>query len=311
MSKTSPKGNEQPLTEVKTAFQLTGLNLRLDEIVPTKQVTPGIRSSVKYNQIASSIGEVGIIEPLVVYPLGGVKGRYILLDGHLRLDVLKQSGASEVRCIMSTEQESFIYNKKVNHLATIQEHYMILRAIENGVSEQRIAKALNVNVASIRKKANLLDGICPEAVELLKTKHIVPGAFRILKKMKPLRQVEVAELLVAAGNYSMPYVKALHAATHRELLLSPTESKKMYGLSPEQMAKMEREIEGLHRDLSLMEESYGTEAINLVLARSYLLRLLANSRVSRYLSQHHGDLLLAIRTVVEEAAPAADAASSS
>lgn len=290
--------------DVKMAFRQDGLTLRLTDIVPTKQVTPAMRTSVKYKQIAASIAEIGIIEPLVVYPLAGQAGKYVLLDGHIRLDVLKQREEVEVRCIVSTEEEGFIYNKKVNHLATIQEHYMILKAIENGVSEQRIAKALNVNVAHIRRKVNLLDGICPEAVELLKNRHVAPPAFKILKKMKPLRQGEVAELLVAAGNFSMPYVKALYAATKRDLLVKDDESKKAFGLTPEQMARMEREIEGLQRDLKLIEESYGTETINLVLARAYLLRLLGNNRVMRYLSQHHGDLLTALKTVVEEATPA-------
>jgi ParB-like chromosome segregation protein Spo0J len=289
--------------DLKAGFQLKAVTLPLGNIVPTKQVTPGIRLSVKYKQIAASVAEVGVIEPLVVYPMNGAAGKYVLLDGHLRLDVLKQNGATEARCIVSIEEEGFTYNKKVNHLATIQEHYMILRAIENGVSEQRIAKALNVNVSQIRKKVNLLDGICPEAVELLKNKQIAPGAFKVLKKMKPLRQVEVAELLVAAGNFSLPYVRALYAATNRELLLGSVESKKAFGLTPEQLAKMEREVEGLQRELKLIEESYGTETLNLVLARAYLLRLLSNNRVMRYLNQHHADLVVALKTVVEEAGP--------
>lgn len=79
-----------------------------------------------------------------------------MLDGHMRLDVLKQRGAAEAHCIVSVEEEGFTYNKRVNHVAPIQEHYMILRAIESGGSEGRIAKALCVNVSKIRSKVNLL-----------------------------------------------------------------------------------------------------------------------------------------------------------
>ena len=43
---------------------------------------------------------------------------------------------------------------------------MILNAIKKGVSEERLARALNVNIASIRTKRNLLTGICPEAVRV-------------------------------------------------------------------------------------------------------------------------------------------------
>ncbi len=93
-------------------------------------------------------------------------------------------------------------------------------------------------------------------------------AFRILKKMKPLRQVEVAELLISSGNYSMPYLRALYAATNRDLLIPGTEAKKAFGLTPEQLGKMEREVEGLQRELKLIEESHGTETLNLAIASS-------------------------------------------
>jgi len=158
---------------------------------------------------------------------------------------------------------------------------------------------IHVQNPRTRNKVVFLDGICQEAIDLLKNKHIAAQAFKILKKMKPLRQVEVAELLVAADNYSMSYVKALYAATNRALLLDEDKPKKVDGLSAEQMLRIEREIEGLQKDLKLIEESYGTEMLNLVLARAYLLKLLDNARVVRYLTQNHSDLLAALRTVVD------------
>ena len=284
---------------LKKAFRVEGISLKLADIVPSKQLKAFVRAGRKYKQIAASIAEVGIIEPLVEFPLNAEAGKFMLLDGHLRFDVLQQRGAADAPCLISTEDEAYTYNKRVNRLATIQEHYMILKAIDNGVSSQRIARALDVNISSIRQKVNLLDGICQEAVDLLKTKHIAAQAFKILKKMKPLRQVEVAELLVAANNYSMSYVKALYAATNRALLLDEDKPKKVDGLSAEQMLRMEREIEGLQKDLKLIEESYGTEMLNLVLARAYLFKLLDNARVVRYMAQNHADLLAALRTVVD------------
>jgi hypothetical protein len=287
------------ITSVKRGFQAEGILLPLTQIVPSKRVQGLVRGSRKYRQIAASIAEIGIIEPLVVYPLAGATGKYVLLDGHLRYDVLQQRGITEALCLIAIEHEAYTFNKRVNRLATIQEHFMILRAIDSGVSEQRMARALDVDIQSIRQKVSLLDGICPEAVELLKHKHIAANAFRILKKMRPLRQVEVAELLLAANNFSMSYVKALFAATNQSLLLETEKPKRLHGLSPEQMQKMEREIEGLQKDLKLIEESYGTEMLNLVLARAYLLKLLNNQRVLRYLGQNHGELLAALRSVVD------------
>jgi hypothetical protein len=285
--------------KVKKGFRVEGVSLKLVDIVPSKQIKYFVRNGRKYKQIAASIAEVGIIEPLVVFPIAGQSDKYMLLDGHLRFDVLQQAGAMEAPCLVSTEDEAYTYNKRVNRLATIQEHYMILKAVESGVSSERIARALDVNISAIRQKVNLLDGICPEAIDLLKTRHIAALAFRILKKMKPLRQVEVAEMLVAANNCSMSYVKALYAATNRALLLDEDQPKVVDGLSAEHMLRMEREIEGLQKDLKLIEESYGSEMLNLVLARAYLLKLLNNTRVVRYLAQNHGDLLTALQTVVD------------
>ena len=70
---------------------------------------------------------------------------------------------------------------------------MIVRAVERGVPEEKIAKALNVNVASIVRKRTLLDGICEEATDLLKDKMVSGKVFGILKRMKAFRQIECAD----------------------------------------------------------------------------------------------------------------------
>lgn len=285
--------------KVAMAFDPSGLVLPITNILPLKQVTPSFRSSEKYRQVLSSVREVGIIEPLVVFPQKDNASAevYLLLDGHLRLEILKQIGETNARCLIATDDEAFTYNKRVNRMATIQEHIMILRAIRSGVSEERIAKVLNVDVASIRQKRDLLNGVCHEAAEILKNKHIPPGVFAFLKKMKPMRQIEVAELLVASGNFSKPYAKALLAATPVDMLLDPEKHKAVQGLTPEQITKMEQEMEALQRDLRLIEESHGDNVLNLVLARGYLEKLFDNTRVTRYLTQHHVDLFRELQTV--------------
>src|SRR6266478_2304306 len=198
---------------VKMAFEEAELRLAIAHIQPLKLVSSAIKKTPKYVQIAASIREVGIVEPPVVARDHSEPGKYLLLDGHLRIDVLKDMGETDVTCLVSTDDEAFTYNKRVNRIAIIQEHRMILKAIENGVSEERIAKSLNVDVASIRRRRKLLDGICAEAAELLKEKHIALNTFSELKKLAPIRQIEAAELMVAMNNFSNSYVRSLVAAT--------------------------------------------------------------------------------------------------
>jgi RepB plasmid partitioning protein len=268
-------------------------------ILPLKTLRQQMKASHKYQQVLSSVREIGIIEPLIVFPQNGKMDSFVLLDGHIRLEVLKQIGETHARCLIAKDDETYTYNKRINRMATIQEHAMILRATRNGVSEERIAKVLKVDIGSIRQKRDLLNGICKEAAEILKNRRVSLGVFSLLRKMKPMRQIEVAELLTTTGNFSVPYVKALFAASQSEMLNEPDKHKVVQGLTPDQVAKMEKEMEALQRDLGLIEESHGNQVLNLVLARGYLVKLFGNSRVARYLNQNHPDLCRELLTMSE------------
>jgi hypothetical protein len=281
--------------QVALAFGTQGLILPITSILPLKPIKGAIKSSQKYLQVLASIREIGVVEALIVFPQKD--GTYLLLDGHVRLEALKCIGETHVHCLVATDDETYTYNKRVNRMATIQEHVMILKAIRSGVPEDRIAKVLRVDVGSIRQKRDLLTGICREASEILKNKYVALGVFGILRKMKPMRQIEVAELLVATGNFSVPYAKALFAATQPDMLVEPDKHKTVKGLTPEQIAKMEKEMEVLQRDLKLVEESHGNQVLNLVLARGYVSKLFGNARVTRYLDQHHAEIFHELQTM--------------
>jgi hypothetical protein len=277
--------------DIKIGFETDTVRVPLSKITPLKLIAQTVRESEKFQQIVASIREVGVIEPPVVAPKKKPSDPYLLLDGHLRVEALKILGESDVTCLVSTDDEAFTYNKHISRLSPIQEHRMILEAIKRGVSEAKIARALNLNVANIVRKRNLLDGICPEAVDLLKDKMVAGNAFNALRRMKATRQIEAATLMNDAGIYSVSYVNALLAATPQSMLLNPTAPKKVKGLSEDQMARMEAEMDSLHGEYRLIEDSHGTNVLNLTVARSYLATLLENQRVSKYLGNHHPEFL--------------------
>jgi hypothetical protein len=102
---------------------------------------------------------------------------------------------------------------------------MILRALERGVQEAHLARALDVNIGTIRNKRNLLDGICPEVVELLKEQQFSTKVAQLLRKMKPARQIECAELMCSLRNFSISYAQALLAATPQAQLVEAQRSR--------------------------------------------------------------------------------------
>lgn len=290
------KSNSAP---VKMAFEGKGAVIALTAIQPLRVVAPAVRKSAKYAQIAASIREVGIIEPPVVVREKGSIGRFLLLDGHIRIAVLSEMGVEEVACLISTDDEAFTYNKRVSRLATVQEHKMILNAVESGVPEDRIARALNINIKTLKEKKNLLDKICPEAAGLLSDKHVPLGVFGMLRKMAPTRQIEAGELMVSMNKYTLNYARSLLAATPPDQMANDAKPKVVRGLNTEQMALMERESSALDRAFKLAEQSYGEDRLALVIAKGFLTKLLGNARVARFLTQNHSELLPELRKIAE------------
>lgn len=168
---------------------------------------------------------------------------------------------------------------------------MILKAIESGVSEQRIAAALAVNVSFIRQKRDLLHGLAAEAVTLLKDRRATAGAIRELKKVKPMAQIEMVEMMISVNNFSGEYARCLLAATPPEHFVEGEKAKAVTGMTPEQVARVERELAAVCKDFRRREESYGKATLNLVFAGAYLRKLLDSAPVVRFLSQRHPDIL--------------------
>lgn len=284
------------MNEVKVAFERQVVLLSPHEILPSKILSPEVRERIKYKRIISSVAQMGLIEPLVV--ARQKDGSYLLLDGHVRLNALLEQEATEARCIVADDDETFTYNKRVNRLAPIQEHYMIVRALERGVSREKLARALDVDVRVIEQRRHLLRGISPEVAELLKDKPAGQTTFQKLRKMKPIRQLEVAELMVSANKYTASYVKALLATSKPADLHRPDQLKRATGLSTEQMARLEREMASVSEDYKELEISYGDDMLVLVIAAGFLERLLSKPEIERFLTERHPEFVENFRAIV-------------
>ncbi|WP_245930862.1 plasmid partitioning protein RepB C-terminal domain-containing protein [Methylobacterium radiodurans] len=286
--------------QVHIGFERRVVIIRLTDILPLRRLAPNVARSKRYARIATSIAEVGVIEPLPISK-ANAEGKHLLLDGHLRYYVLCERGEERVRCVIEEDDESFTYNKRVNRLATVQEYYMIQRALERGASAEKVARALGMDVKSLTRRRTMLDGISAEVIELLKDRTVSKAIFDALRKMKPLRQYEAADLMIQAGNLTTGYAKALLAGTKQGDLVAPEKPKRLNGLSPEQMARMERELEVVSRDFKAVERTFGDDVLHLVLASRYVSRLIANGNVVAYLRKRHGDMLAELQTIVAAA----------
>jgi len=273
------------MTPINFAFLLKPLTLPFEKLLPSKVHLEDLQKSHKYRQIRESIREIDLIEPLSIGPVDRKTGQHLLLDGHIRLLAMRELGHTEFPCLVASDDETYTYNNRISRLSTIQEHLMIRRAVDRGVPAERLAKTLCFDISSFQKRLSLLDGICPEAAELLKDRRFSLAVAAALKKMKPTRQVECAELMISANTLTLPYARSLLMATVPEMLVKKKQ-RNLKGITVEQMDRMEREMASLQGLYKTAEQTYGDDMLNLVLARGYLIKLLENAQVSRFLIQH-------------------------
>jgi ParB-like chromosome segregation protein Spo0J len=284
------------MSEGRVAFEMRKREVELTRLLPTK-VVKDPQNMKRYRAIVDSIPEIGLIEPLMVYPTAPGAENWLVLDGHLRLLAVKQLAWKSVEVIVASEDERYTYNARVNRLPPIQAHKMIVKAVKNGVKPERIAKALSMPMSTLSALINLLDGINPEAVELLKDKQITAEAIRLLRKVTGMRQVEIAELLVSANNFTRSYAEALVLSTPQDQMVSPNEEKKKAGMTAEELARMEREMEALEQDFKGIEKNYTDHMMSLTLARGYIKKLLGNAKVARFLKTNHADICAEFETI--------------
>lgn len=62
---------------------------------------------------------------------------------------------------------------------------------------------------------------------------------------------------------------------------------------------MEREMSNLQGQYKMVEQTYGQDVLNLVLAKGYLARLLENKSVARYLKQRQPEVLAESEVIMQ------------
>lgn len=162
-------------------------------------------------------------------------------------------------------------------------------------------KALGIKVGSVRRRQRMLDGICPDAADILRDTDCPLNVFDTLRRMMPLRQIEAAKLMVGQNNFTGVFAKALLAATPEKLLVQPRKSRPGTdkSVSGEQIARMERELASLQTQVKSVEETYGIDNLHLTVALGYVRKVQGNARVTHWLSQHRQEYLTEFQTIAE------------
>lgn len=268
-------------------------------LTPLKPLQARIKKTKKYQQIVASIRAIGIVEPPVILADRNNPGGYYILDGNLRVEALKELNIDTVECLLSTTDDTFTYNRRVNRLAAAQDRRMIMQAINRGVPQQRIADTLGLGISSIRRRVKMLDGICDEVRDMLAEKSCPMRLFDILRQMMPLRQIEAAELMVGSMNYSMIFAKAILSSSKPHELIKKETDKPTDENLREAMARQEKELAALQVNIKSIEETFGEDTLLLTVTKGYLKKLLSNAKIVMWLSQKYPEYLAEFQIIAE------------
>lgn len=188
--------------------------LRISEIEPNKNQPRKNFDSEALKQLADSITEHGIIQPLIVKSLPN--GNYQIVAGERRWRAAKMAGLSEVPVVIrddlseeQTAQIAMIENLQRENLNPIEEALGYKELIDKyNMTQEKLAKALGKARSSIANSLGLLS--LPNGVqELLRNGSLSAGHCKALKKVKdPALMTELAHK-AAGGELSVRQVESI------------------------------------------------------------------------------------------------------
>lgn len=285
---------DMPFNGPRKVFEDVCVCVPLDKLTPLKFPEPSVKHTPKYQQILSTVRAVGLVEPPAVMRDPENAQRYLLLDGHLRVEALKDLGIKDVNCIIATNDDTYSYNKRINRLSAAQDHKMIARAIELGVTKDIIARLFGLSEKTIRQRSRLLTGVCQEAADKLADKQCPAKIFEILKKMVPVRQIEVVDIMMDQDNYSVQHGNSLLRMTPPNQLAKAKENAR----GEPRADSIAQQMSALRAHNRNVEEKYAADAGHWLTIEVFLKDLLNRQPLVRWLTDNKPQALEQLRSIV-------------
>ena len=160
-------------------------------------------SEEELTELADSIREQGVVEPLVVRPLEG--GRFEIIAGERRWRASQQAGMPDVPCVVreySDEEAAavtLIENLQREDLTPIEEAVAFRRMVEEfELSVTALAKRLGRSRPSVANQIRLLD-LVPQLREMVDGGELKAGSARAMLGLSEADQLALAKETVKKG----------------------------------------------------------------------------------------------------------------
>ena len=183
------------------------VTLRLSQIEPNRDQPRKIFSEEALNELADSIREHGVLQPLLVRPLPG--GSYQLVAGERRWRASRMAGLQEVPVVireMDEEQAmeiALIENLQREDLNAIEEATGYKQLMERyGMTQEQVAKRVGKSRPAIANALRLLN-LPPKVMDMVGEGEVSPGHARALLAFDDQDRIEEIAQKVKTGKYSV------------------------------------------------------------------------------------------------------------
>ena len=183
------------------------VTLRLSQIEPNRDQPRKIFSEEALNELADSIREHGVLQPLLVRPLPG--GSYQLVAGERRWRASRMAGLQEVPVVireMDEEQAmeiALIENLQREDLNAIEEATGYKQLMERyGMTQEQVAKRVGKSRPAIANALRLLN-LPQKVMDMVGEGEVSPGHARALLAFDDQDRIEEIAQKVKTGKYSV------------------------------------------------------------------------------------------------------------
>lgn len=197
----------QPLLEVPGA---RFAHLDLDSITPNPKQPRAVFEPEAFAELVHSIRELGVLQPIVVRPLGDVEGkaRYELIMGERRLRASKEAGLSKIPAVVrETADENMLRDALLENL-----HRADLNPLEEASAYQQLLEDFGITQDQLAER-------------------IGRSRPRITNTIRLLRLPATVQRKVAAGVLSAGHARALLALPDEATMVAMSEKIINEGLS--------------------------------------------------------------------------------
>lgn len=226
------------------------VTLRLSEIEPNRDQPRKVFSEEALNELADSIREHGVLQPLLVRPLS--TGGYQLVAGERRWRASRMAGLREVPVVirdMDEEQAmeiALIENLQREDLNAIEEASGYKLLMERyGMTQEQVAKRVGKSRPAVANALRLLN-LPPRVMEMVEEGEVSPGHARALLSFEDSEQMMDVAQKVRKGKYSVRDIEKMskHPGEPAVEELTSAEAEDVWGSQAAFFTEMELALSG-------------------------------------------------------------------